>query len=577
MNASSEQDRSLFGVLRQFRRSFWSVGIFSAVINLLMLAPSVYMLQVYDRVLASGNGITLLMLTLLMAGLCAFMGALEWVRSLLVVRLGTRIDLALNQDVFNAAFARNLDAGDGRAGMALTDLTLLRQFITGNALFAFFDVPWFPLFLLVLFLLHPWLGLLALGGTVVLVALTWLNQYLTSQPLAEANLQSQQATHLADAQLRNADVIEAMGMLGNLRQRWLARHYRFISLQNLASERAAAVGGASKYSRIALQSFMLGLGALLAIDGKITPGMMIAGSILVGRVLSPIDQLIGVWKQWSSARIAWQRLTRLIAVYPPRPESMALPAPEGQLSVEQVSLRPAQGNGNARLQNIHFSLQAGETLVVLGASGSGKSTLARLLVGAQAPTQGKVRLDGADLDLVDKSAFGPAIGYLPQDVQLFRGTLAENIARFGEADPEKVVAAAKLAGVHELILSLPKGYDTELGDGGSGLSGGQRQRIGLARAMYGDPCLLVLDEPNASLDSDGDKALMQAIVALQKRGATVVLITHRPALTTLAQKILILHEGQQQRMGLARDVLTELQQRSAANQARMNAPAVMPQ
>ncbi|MEI7288799.1 type I secretion system permease/ATPase [Dickeya dadantii] len=575
MNASSERDRSLFGVLRQFRRSFWSVGIFSAVINVLMLAPSVYMLQVYDRVLASGNGITLLMLTLLMAGLCAFMGALEWVRSLLVVRLGTRIDLALNQDVFNAAFARNLEAGDGRAGLALTDLTLLRQFITGNALFAFFDVPWFPLFLLVLFLLHPWLGMLALGGTVVLVALAWLNQHLTNQPLAEANQQSQQATHLADAQLRNADVIEAMGMLGNLRRRWLARHYRFISLQNLASERAAAVGGASKYSRIALQSLMLGLGALLAIDGKITPGMMIAGSILVGRVLSPIDQLIGVWKQWSSARIAWQRLTRLIAAYPPRPAAMALPAPEGHLSVEQVSLRTAQGN--TRLQNIHFSLQAGETLVILGASGSGKSSLARLLVGAQSPTQGKVRLDGADLNQVDKNTFGPTIGYLPQDVQLFKGTLAENIARFGDADPEKVVAAAKLAGVHELILSLPNGYDTELGDGGGGLSGGQRQRIGLARAMYGDPCLLILDEPNASLDSEGDQALMQAIVALQKRGATVVLITHRPALTTLAQKILILHEGQQQRMGLARDVLTELQQRSAANQARMNPTAAMPQ
>nr|P23596.1 RecName: Full=Proteases secretion ATP-binding protein PrtD [Dickeya chrysanthemi]AAA63634.1 prtD [Dickeya chrysanthemi]CAA37342.1 prtD [Dickeya chrysanthemi] len=575
MNASSERDRSLFGVLRQFRRSFWSVGIFSAVINVLMLAPSVYMLQVYDRVLASGNGITLLMLTLLMAGLCAFMGALEWVRSLLVVRLGTRIDLALNQDVFNAAFARNLEAGDGRAGLALTDLTLLRQFITGNALFAFFDVPWFPLFLLVLFLLHPWLGMLALGGTVVPGGVGLAEPASDQSTAGGSNQQSQQATHLADAQLRNADVIEAMGMLGNLRRRWLARHYRFISLQNLASERAAAVGGASKYSRIALQSLMLGLGALLAIDGKITPGMMIAGSILVGRVLSPIDQLIGVWKQWSSARIAWQRLTRLIAAYPPRPAAMALPAPEGHLSVEQVSLRTAQGN--TRLQNIHFSLQAGETLVILGASGSGKSSLARLLVGAQSPTQGKVRLDGADLNQVDKNTFGPTIGYLPQDVQLFKGSLAENIARFGDADPEKVVAAAKLAGVHELILSLPNGYDTELGDGGGGLSGGQRQRIGLARAMYGDPCLLILDEPNASLDSEGDQALMQAIVALQKRGATVVLITHRPALTTLAQKILILHEGQQQRMGLARDVLTELQQRSAANQARMNPTAAMPQ
>ncbi|WP_404802303.1 type I secretion system permease/ATPase [Brenneria izbisi] len=561
-------------ILRPFRRSFWSIGIFSAIINLLMLSPSIYMLQVYDRVLASSNTTTLLMLTLLIAGLCVFMAGLEWVRSLIVIRLGTRLDLLMNQSVFNAAFARNLDVGDARAGQALNDLTLLRQFITGNSLFAFFDIPWFPLFLLVLFLLHPWLGLLALAGTAVLVLLAWMNQSVTSTPLREANREALQATHLADTQLRHADVIEAMGMLSNLRRRWLGQHYRFITLQNLASERASMVGAASKYCRIFLQSLMLGVGALLSIQGVITPGMMIAGSILVGRVLSPIDQLIAIWKPLCDARQAWLRLNRMMTVYPPKTATMALPPPIGQLSAVNLSLRSPQGP--ARLQGIRFSLMAGETLAVLGASGSGKSTLARLLVAVQLPSQGQVRLDGVDLSQVDKTAFGPAIGYLPQDVQLFQGAIAENIARFGEVDADKVIAAARLAGVHEMILAQPQGYDTPLGADGNGLSGGQRQRIALARAVYGNPCLLVLDEPNASLDNEGEQALAQAITHLQQRGATIVLITHRPALTALAHKTLIISQGRQQCFGPTKQILTELQHHRAVSQSPMTASVAAP-
>ncbi|MEH0835029.1 type I secretion system permease/ATPase [Pectobacterium cacticida] len=563
MSQLSNKAHSWLSILRPFRRSMWSIGVFSAIVNLLMLSPSLYMLQVYDRVLASGNETTLLMLTLLMAGVALFLAALEWVRSLVVVRLGTRLDLQWNQRVFNATFERNLAAGEASAAQALNDLTQLRQFITGNSLFAFFDLPWFPFFLLVLFLIHPMLGLLALGGTIVLVLLAWLNQFLTTSSLAAANHEALQATQLADTQLRNAEVIESMGMLPDLRRRWLGQHYRFITLQNQASERAAVIGAASKHARIFLQSLMLGVGAMLAIKGEITPGMMIAGSILVGRVLSPIDQLIGIWKPLSSARQAWHRLNRMMTAYPPRAEVMALPAPLGQLSVEHVVLQTPQGR--VRLQDIHFSLQAGETLAILGASGSGKSTLARLLVATQAPTRGKVRLDGADLSQIDKAVFGPAMGYLPQDVQLFKGTLAENICRFGEHNAEKIVAAAQLAGVHDMILSQPQGYDTPLGADGNELSGGQRQRIALARAVYGDPCLLVLDEPNASLDNDGELALAQAISHLQRRGATVILITHRPALTTLAHKILVLNQGRQQRFGPARDVLSELQPRRAAN------------
>ncbi|MFP9230686.1 type I secretion system permease/ATPase [Pectobacterium cacticida] len=572
MSQLSNQAHSWLSLLRPFRRSMWSIGVFSAIVNLLMLSPSLYMLQVYDRVLASGNETTLLMLTLLMAGVALFLAALEWVRSLVVVRLGTRLDLQWNQRVFNATFERNLAAGEASAAQALNDLTQLRQFITGNSLFAFFDLPWFPFFLLVLFLIHPMLGLLALGGTIVLVLLAWLNQFLTTSSLAAANHEALQATQLADTQLRNAEVIESMGMLPDLRRRWLGQHYRFITLQNQASERAAVIGAASKHARIFLQSLMLGMGAMLAIKGEITPGMMIAGSILVGRVLSPIDQLIGIWKPLSSARQAWHRLNRMMTAYPPRAEVMALPAPLGQLSVEHVVLQTPQGR--VRLQDIHFSLQAGETLAILGASGSGKSTLARLLVATQAPTRGKVRLDGADLSQIDKAVFGPAMGYLPQDVQLFKGTLAENICRFGEHNAEKIVAAAQLAGVHDMILSQPQGYDTPLGADGNGLSGGQRQRIALARAVYGEPCLLVLDEPNASLDNDGELALAQAISHLQRRGATVILITHRPALTTLAHKILVLNQGRQQRSGPARDVLSELQSRRAAKQVPIASPAV---
>lgn len=554
------------------RQSFYGVGVFSAIINILMLAPSLYMLQVYDRVLASGNEMTLLMLTLLMVGLCFFMGALEWVRSLVVIRLGTRLDLRLNQQVFNAAFERNLRDGDAKAGQALTDLTQLRQFVTGNALFAFFDAPWFPLFLAVVFLLHPWLGLLALGGAIFLIILTWLNQRVTHHPLAQANKLSMQATHQANTHLRNAEVIEAMGMLGNMRKRWLAQHYGFIRQQNLASERSAAVTALSKSSRIVLQSLMLGLGALLAVNGEITAGMMIAGSILVGRVLSPIDQLIGVWKQWVAARQAWNRLHLLLHNHPHREDSMTLPAPTGELSVEHITFRP-NTNQPPRLHNIHFSLNAGETLGILGASGSGKSTLARLLVAVQAPSQGAVRLDSADMNQLDKEVSGAYIGYLPQDIQLFSGTLAENIARFGTTDSEQVVAAAKLAGVHELILSLPQGYDTELGESGAGLSGGQRQRIALARAVYGDPCFLVLDEPNASLDTAGDRALLTALDVLQKRGCTLVLITHRPALTARAHKLLILNQGQQQRFGPAGEVMAELQQLNASNQPELKRAA----
>ena len=545
----------MLAALTAYKRAFFNIGLFSAVINLLMLAPALYMLQVYDRVLASGNEMTLLMLTLMILGLFGLMGALEWVRSQVVIRLGTQMDMRLNQRVYDAAFEAQLSTGSPAAGQALNDLTSLRQFATGNALFAFFDAPWFPVYLWVIFMFSPWLGLLALGGAALLMLLAWLNQRVSQGPLKAASELSVEATQQASAHLRNAEAIEAMGMLGTLRGHWLAQHTAFLAQQNLASEKTASVGAWSKGVRLALQSLVLGLGALLAVQGQITAGMMIAGSILMGRVLSPIDQLIGVWKQWTSARLAYQRLESLLQAHPARPPRMALPVPRGELAVEQLSAS-APGTRRATLSNLSFTLPAGQVLGVIGPSGCGKSTLARLLIGVWQPLAGKVRLDGAQLSQWDKQQLGPHLGYLPQDIQLFAGTIAQNIARFAQVDADKVLAAAQMAGVHSLILQMPEGYDTRLGDGGAGLSGGQKQRIGLARALYGLPALIVLDEPNANLDEAGEQALLQAIAQLKQLKRTLILITHKPNVLTLTDQLLILREGQLQAFGPTAKVLT---------------------
>ena len=544
----------MLAALTAYKRAFFNIGLFSAVINLLMLAPALYMLQVYDRVLASGNEMTLLMLTLMILGLFGLMGALEWVRSQVVIRLGTQMDMRLNQRVYDAAFEAQLNTGSPAAGQALNDLTSLRQFATGNALFAFFDAPWFPVYLCVIFMFSPWLGLLALGGAVLLMLLAWLNQRVSQGPLKAASELSVEATQQASAHLRNAEAIEAMGMLATLRGRWLSQHTAFLAQQNLASEKTASVGAWSKGVRLALQSLVLGLGALLAVQGQITAGMMIAGSILMGRVLSPIDQLIGVWKQWTSARLAYQRLESLLQAHPARPQRMALPIPRGELAVEQLSAS-APGTRRATLSNLSFTLPAGQVLGVIGPSGCGKSTLARLLIGVWQPLAGKVRLDGAQLSQWDKQQLGPHLGYLPQDIQLFAGTIAQNIARFAQVDADKVLAAAQLAGVHSLILQMPEGYETRLGDGGAGLSGGQKQRIGLARALYGLPALIVLDEPNANLDEAGEQALLQAIAQLKQLKRTLILITHKPNVLTLTDQLLILREGQLQAFGPTAKVL----------------------
>lgn len=558
--------------LLAYRRVFRTIGIFSMLINLLMLVPSIYMLQVYDRVLPSRNGVTLVMLTVMMLGMYAFSSVLEYVRSFIVIRVGGKLDMHLNSRVYTAAFETNLKQQGVNAGQSLNDLTAIRQFVTGNALFAFFDAPWFPIYLAVLFIFNVWLGVFSLAGSVILIALAIANERVSRRPLAEATTLSIRSTSLATANLRNAEVIEAMGMLPNLMSRWSILNAGFLVRQAEASEKAAMVGNVTKFVRLALQSLVLGIGALLAIDGKVSPGMMIAGSILMGRVLGPLELVISVWRQWSSARSAYDRLVELLENNPARRIGMKLPAPAGRLTLEAVSAA-APGSRLPVLHGLSFTIDAGDIVGVIGPSASGKSTLARLMVGVWPAVAGTVRLDGADIYQWDKDQLGPHLGYLPQDIELFGGSIAENIARFGQIESEKVIEAAQLAGVHEMILRLPQGYDTLVGDRGAGLSGGQKQRIGLARALYGNPSFIVLDEPNSNLDETGEAALKHAIERLQSAGKTVVLITHRTSIIAATTKLLLLVEGQMRMYGPTAHVLAALQGAPAQQAAAQPAPA----
>lgn len=560
-------------VLFSFRKAFYTAGLFSMFINVLGLVPSIYMLQVYDRVLQSRNVTTLVMLTLILLVFYTILGMLELARSKLLIRVGAQLDVKLNDRVFVASFEQNLKRAGGNAGQALNDLTNIRQFQTGNGLFAFFDAPWAPVYLLVIFMFSPWLGGFALLSSIALFSLAWATEMATRKPLAEAAMTAASAGNFATNNLRNAEVIEAMGMLDNLKRRWLVRQLKFLSLQNEASDKAAVISATTKATRIAVQSLMLGGGALLVIDGAMTPGSMIAGSILLGKALGPVELAIGIWKQLLSARTAYHRLEGLLQNNPVRDAGMSLPRPQGKLLVEGVTATPP-GTQTVVLKQVGFAVSAGEVVGVIGPSASGKSTLARLMVGVWPTVAGKVRLDGADVFSWNKQQLGPAVGYLPQDIELFEGSIAENIARFGQVDSDKVVEAAQLAGVHEMILRFPKGYDTPIGEGGSSLSGGQRQRIGLARAMYGNPAFVVLDEPNSNLDEIGEAALVRAVLELKRRGTTVMLITHRTSILAAVDKLLLLVEGAVQLYGPRDQVLQAIQQRNqeaAAQQVQAKA------
>jgi ATP-binding cassette subfamily C exporter for protease/lipase len=538
LDPSSELDRALLS----FKDVFFQVGAFSFALNLLMLAPAIYMMQIYDRVLSSRNEMTLVMLTLLLVVFYAMMGMLEWIRAKILVRVGTKLDFMLHERAFHAAFTQNLKRESGNPAQAIHDLTNIRQFATSSAIFAFFDAPWVPLFIVVIAMIHPVLGYFALFAAITLFVMALVNEMYTRPPLDEASTQSVAAGVYANNNLRNAEVIESMGMLHRIYARWLDRQRKFLALQSLASNRSSVINSATKITRLGFQSFIIGLAAYLAIDGAIPPGGLIGAMVLMGRTLGPVEQLIGAWKHWISARASYHRLDELLSKHPDTPRAMTLPAPTGEVNVENITVIPP-GSEAPVLHKLSFKINPGDVIGIIGPSASGKSSLARTLLGIWRPTEGSVRLGAADVADWNKDELGQYLGYLPQDIELFEGTIAENISRFNDIDSEKVIEAATKAGVHEMVLRLPQGYDTLAGTDGASLSGGQRQRIGLARALYGNPVFIVLDEPNSNLDEAGEAALVSTLKQLKEQSKTVVVITHKLNVLSAVDKLLVLGEG----------------------------------
>jgi ATP-binding cassette, subfamily C, type I secretion system permease/ATPase len=546
----------LTDVLISCRDGLIAVGAFSMGINILVLTVSIYMLQVYDRVLPARSVETLIYLTIIATGALCAMGALELLRSRILVRLGIWIDRSLSPTLFGRGLENTLRGLPYRTE-ALRDLTTLRSYLGGAGIMALFDAPWLPIFLAFIFLLHPFLGLLALGGAAVLILLALTNNALTSEKLKRANIALTKGYQNAEAAFRNAEVIDGMGMAPALIRRWNTLNTDVLQLQQGASDTAGLINACTKSLRMFLQIAVLGLGAWLVLRQELSAGSMVAASIIMSRALAPVEQAIASWKQTTAARDAWKRLSTLFQLPPLHPPSMPLPRPRGYLTIENVIYAPA-GARHPVLRDISLSLVPGEALAIIGPSAAGKSTLARLIVGLAQPQHGFIRLDGADVFAGSRENFGHYVGYLPQDVALFPGTVRENIARMDNSDPSHVVAAAMMAGVHDLILRLPNGYETEIGEQGTILSGGQRQRIGLARAVYGRPALLVLDEPNSNLDASGEEALNRAITAMKASGSTIVLVAHRPSLRAHIDQVLVLCEGQMQLVGPREPVLAQL-------------------
>lgn len=539
------------------RGSLIFVGGFSFVMNIMMLVPTLYMLQVYDRVMASRSESTLLFLTLIVGWMFLVQGILEVVRSRIMVRVGTRVDQSLHARLYAAMQAFTLKHPSKPAPNALGDLASLRQFLTGQGTFAFFDAPWVPVYIAVLAMFHWSYGLFTLAAVAILAGVTVINNLVSRKAQQEASSTQARATREAEAQARNAEVAFAMGMMPALRQRW-GTHYT--EAQDVSAKTADMNGlwsNVSKTLRLAFQSLILGLGALLAIKGEISMGMVMAGSFLMGRALAPIDQMIANWKGFRAAKTAYTKLNELLTDVPVDAPRMSMPAPKGNLSIKRLIVTPPQAK-TATLKGVEFDLPAGESMAVIGNSGAGKSSLIRSILGIWQAASGEVRIDGTELKHWNREELGPHLGYLPQEVELFDGTIAENIARFEHVDAAKVVAAAELAGVDEMIRALPEGYETQIGLGGVALSGGQRQRIGLARAVFGNPKLVVLDEPNANLDMAGDAALKVAIERLKAQGTSMIIVSHRPNILSSVDKILVLEKGTQKVYGPAAAVQQHL-------------------
>lgn len=556
-SANNRSTSALTGAIRSARRIFIVIGLFSLVINVLMLVGPLYMLQVYDRVLTSRSVETLLALTVLAVGLIGTNALLELVRSRLLVRLGGRFDTQLKDSVFAAVFETQLRGKSADAGQVLRDMDSFRSFLTGPALVAFFDAPWTPAFIAIIFLFHPWMGMVALFGAVVLFVVAVLSELATRGVLSRSSRTGLEAQEFASSALRGAEVVRAMGMLRPVLVRWNALHSQSLAHHARASDRAGILTAFAKFVRPCLQIAMLGTGAYLVLQDAISSGVMVASSIIMGRALAPVEQAINNWRQFIAARGAYGRLHALLHANAEKAQRFALPRPAGLVCCENL-IGVAPRGGATLIRGVNFDVAPGQVLGILGPSGAGKSCLVRLLVGIWPPASGHVRLDGADITHWDWEALGQHIGYLPQDVELFSGTVAENIARLQQGKDEQVVAAAQACGAHEMILALPNGYDTDIGEGGCSLSGGQRQRIGLARALFGDPSFIVLDEPNANLDVDGERALQGALHYLKAQNRTVIVVSHRPSVLNAVDLLLVLRDGRQEAFGARDDVLPKL-------------------
>lgn len=567
---------SLELAFKKYRTAFAATMVFSFFSNLLMFVGPIYMLQIYDRVLSSRNETTLVALTVIAVSLLLSYGLLEYTRTRLLVRAGLQFDEVLANPVFHRVVKQSILAPGSGAHVALGDIDKVREFMTGQGILSFFDAPWVPLFLALCFSFHPWLGMVATVGAVIIFGLALANEFSTRGALAEAGKAGQGASLFASATMQNAEVIRAMGMEKPLAGRWLTQHDEMLDQQARASGRGGAVVASSKFVRMSLQVAILGVGAYLAMMQEISPGIMIAASIVMGRALAPVEQSVQQWKGFVAARQSHKRLKQLFAAIPSDKERMQLPDPKGNIAVEALYAM-APGTRESILKNISFSVQAGDILAVIGPSGSGKSTLIRHLVGASVPASGAVRLDGTEMQHWDGDQVGRHVGYLPQDVKLFRGSVKENISRFQpDAVDDDIVAASKLSGAHDMIQTLGQGYDSNVGEGGNSLSGGQKQRVGLARAVYREPSLVVLDEPNSNLDNHGEQALMNCIKELKAKGKTVVLVTHKTNLLAMSDKTLMLVDGTVEKFGNTKEMFQPKAQPAANTEKPAAAAAGAP-